>query len=128
MALRTRKLILIFGLLAVFVLVLNGRTGEEGRVGEAHGEEAQRDGTSLEESELESVLALPDVRSIEKWPHGIRSGRFLFIHKYLCSFLVSRFAHWVNNPVATPKKFLGDWVLLLQEILPPGQQLFFNRT
>ena len=120
MALRRRKLIWIVGLLAVFVLVLNVRTGEEGRVGEAHGEEAR---TSLEESELESLLALPDVRSIEKWPHGIRSGRFLYIHKYLNSVLVSRFAHWVNNPVASPKKFLGDWVLLLQEILPPGKEL-----
>ena len=39
-----------------------------------------------------------------------------------CSVLVSRFAHWVNEE-ASPKTFLGEWVLLLKEILPPGQQL-----
>ena len=49
---------------------------------------------------------------------------FTFIHEK-CSVLVSRFAHWVNEADSSPKTFLGDWVLLLQEILPPGQQLIF---
>ena len=72
---RSRKLIFITGLVTVVVLVLNVGTGEEGMVGEeAHEKEARTWNVRLKGSELEAVLALPDVRSIENWPHGIRSG------------------------------------------------------
>ena len=85
------KLILKLGLLTVAVVAMYVRTAEElgGAVGELHGEEARAEDKSLEESELESVLALPDVRSIEIWPHGIRSERCHYIHK-LCKMQRSR--------------------------------------
>ena len=84
-------IILKLGLLTVAVVVVYVRIAEElgGAVGEAHGKEARAENTSLEESELESVLALPDVRSIEIWPHGIRSERCHYIHK-LCKMQRSR--------------------------------------
>ena len=80
------KIILKLGLLTVAVVAVYIITAEEwgGAVGEAHGEEARAEAKRLEESELESVLALPDVRSIENWPHGIRSERCHYIHIYPC--------------------------------------------